>query len=220
MCGRFTMSYHDWPEIMRYYGAKNDFFYEPRFNIAPSQDIPAIIAAPAGRRAGLLRWGLIPSWAEREDTQYSTINARVETLLVKPAFRNLISSRRVAIVADGWYEWRKSDKQPYRIITKRNFFTLAGLYDIWESRDGRKISSCTIITCEPSSSISSLHNRMPVVLTPRNEDIWLDPAVQNTDTLIEILQPYPDEELTAYPVSKIVGDVKNDYSLCIHPESQ
>lgn len=212
------MTYPEWDEILKHYQVTNAFAYPARYNIAPKQDVPVIVPTKNGtRKAGLFRWGLIPAWADREDTQYNTINARAETLRTKPAFKHLVSRRRAAILSDGWYEWKKPEKQPYRIVTTRPFFAFAGLFDVWRDLNGQQVFSCTIITCPPSPSIEKIHNRMPVVLRPEAENIWLDPHMTDADELTRILTAYPDDELRSYPVDKLVGNVKNDDILCIHP---
>jgi putative SOS response-associated peptidase YedK len=218
MCGRFSMAYEDWSAVLEYFGViDNGFRYPPRYNIAPTQQVPAIISDGKQRRIGLLKWGLVPYWSETEKTSFSTINARAETLLVAPSFRHLVSRKRCIIPADGFYEWHRHTKKPYRIrLKKREVFGFAGLYDIWRSPDGkRKVSTFTIITCKPNMFMAPLHDRMPVILTREAEDIWLDRSITDTDTLMSVLQPYPDGEMYAYRVPELVGNVRNDGPECI-----
>src|SRR5690606_18107419 len=121
-------------------------------------------------------WGLVPNWAKDDKNASKLINARAETLLEKPSFKNLVYRRRCIIPADGFYEWRQKDgtKQPMRIVLKeRQIFSMAGLYDIWLSPDGQKISTCTIITTAANRLLEDIHHRMPVILRPEDESSWL-----------------------------------------------
>ncbi|WP_338000223.1 SOS response-associated peptidase [Alicyclobacillus sp. ALC3] len=218
MCGRFTLT-EDWTEIIRSFGlVDNGFRYPPHYNIAPSQNVVAIVANSDGeRRAGLLKWGLIPSSSDSPKTTFSTFNARSETLLKNGTWKRLVPRKRCIIPADGFYEWRKSTKRPLRIQLKsRKLFGLAGLYDTWTSADGtQKVSSCTIITCKPNLFMSSIHDRMPVILPKENEDLWLDRSVTDTDLVTDMLQPYTNSDMHAYYVSPMVGNVRNDGAGCI-----
>jgi putative SOS response-associated peptidase YedK len=146
------------------------------------------------------------------------INARAETLLEKPAFRSLVARRRCLIPADGFYEWQKNGKakQPMRIVLKdRQLFSMAALYDIWVKPDGSKLSTCSIITTAPNTLMEPIHNRMPVILRREDEQEWLDRNNQDVHELVSLLKPYDAEQMTAYPVSAIVGNVRNDSEACI-----
>lgn len=218
MCGRFTLT-EDWTEIIRSFGlVDNGFRYPPHYNIAPSQNVVAIVANSDGeRRAGLLKWGLIPSSSDSPKTTFSTFNARSETLLKNGTWKRLVPRKRCIIPADGFYEWRKSTKRPLRIQLKsRKLFGLAGLYDTWTSADGtQKVSSCTIITCKPNLFMSSIHDRMPVILPKEDEDLWLDRSVTDTDLVTDMLQPYTNSDMHAYYVPPMVGNVRNDGAECV-----
>lgn len=189
-------------------------FYEPRYNVAPGQMVPAIINNGAQNKLGQLRWGLIPSWAKDAKIGYTMINARVETIADKPAFRTSLRSKRCIIPADGFYEWKLTEdgKQPMRIVKRTGqLFAMAGLYDTWVSPEGDKISSCTIITTVPNKTMAGIHDRMPIILRKQDEAAWLDRSIQDVNLLQSLIgQPYPDEELRVYPVTKAVGNVKND----------
>ncbi len=217
MCERFTMAYEDWSFMMDYFELTDyGFRYPPRYNIAPTQKVMAVISDGRERRAGLLRWGLIPEWSETETTTFNTFNARSETLLVAPSFRNLVSRKRCVIVADGIYEWHRTTKKPYRIrLKKQDVFGMAGLWSTWRSPDGKKkVHSCTIITCDPNLFMRHLHDRMPVILTKDTMDVWLDRSITDTDTVMSVLQPY-EGEMYAYRVPELVGNVRNDGPECI-----
>jgi putative SOS response-associated peptidase YedK len=218
MCGRYTIVVTI-DELMMHYMIEvpTNRYHTPRYNVAPGQLVMAIINDGEKNRLGELKWGLIPSWAQDEKISYKMINARADTVTEKPAFRNSFQRKRCLIPADGFYEWKKigTDKQPMRILLKdKGIFSMAGLYDTWTATDGRKISTCTIITTTPNELMADIHDRMPVILRLEDEKIWLDKEQKVAD-LQELLRPFPAEEMIAYPVSKAVGNVKNDSKECI-----
>jgi len=217
MCGRFTLCVTLDELIVHYHlDDTTSFDYSPRFNISPSQMVSAVIHDGKRNRIGRLKWGLVPSWAKDEKTSIS--NARSETLLAKPAFNVPFMRKRCLVPADGFYEWKKttSGKQPMRIMLKsQKVFSLAGLYDTWISPEGRKVSSCTIITTSPNSLIADIHDRMPAILRPEDEACWLNRDILDPKLLLGLLQPFPTGEMKAYPVSRLVGNAKNDVPECI-----
>lgn len=220
MCGRYTITLTMEELMLRFFLETSTPFYEPRYNIAPGQMVPAIINDGKHNKLGQLRWGLIPSWAEDPKVGYNMINARVETLAEKPAFRVPFQRKRCLIPADGFYEWKvtKHGKQPMRITLKEGgLFAMAALYDTWGSPDGSKISSCTIITTGSSKIMEGIHDRMPIILRKEDEATWLDRSIQDPKLLLSLLQrPYPDDDMRVYPVSKAVGNVKNDSAELLH----
>lgn len=220
MCGRFTITV-DLEEIAaRYDMDVNDFpeGYRPNYNAAPSHNILAIISDGTKRRAGFLKWGLIPSWAKDPKIANQTFNARSETINEKPAFRTSFQRRRCIIPCDGIFEWKKTEtgKQPMRIIMKsREIFSLAGIYDSWEGPDG-KVSSFSIVTTIPNRLMAAIHDRMPVILKPgEDEETWLDRAQTDTSVLRSLLQPYAASEMHAYPVSPMVNKVQYNVPMLI-----
>ncbi|MGB8954969.1 MAG: SOS response-associated peptidase [Tumebacillaceae bacterium] len=218
MCGRFTMTANPEELMERYGGEQLTFEYQPRYNIAPTQMIPAVIETEGQRRIGQLRWGLIPAWAKDEKIAYSTINAKAETVHEKPAFRNSFKRKRCLLPADGFYEWQKTDgkKQPMRIVLKdKAIFSMAGIYDTWISPEGIKVHTCSIITTKPNKLMEPIHDRMPVILRREDEAIWLDREKQDVELLHSLLVPYPEDEMFAYPVAAMVGNVRNDLPECI-----
>ncbi|KPV45284.1 SOS response-associated peptidase [Alicyclobacillus ferrooxydans] len=221
MCGRFSLAYEDWGEMLDYFGVENAIFTEPpRYNVAPGQDVAAVIGRPDKRRIGMLKWGLIPSFAKDEKTAIKSINARLETVASKPMFRTLMARKRCVIPADGFYEWKRigESKRPYRIVTKdRPFFGFAGLYDTWVGQDGHRVSTCVILTTKPNDVMREIHDRMPVILTREMENLWLDSTVSDIDHLVERVGSYPSDLMRAYPVSPIVGNVRNDSPECLQP---
>lgn len=211
VCGRFTLAVDDWGQLLQTYGVANfDFYHIARYNIAPTQDVVAILSDGKERRAGLLRWSLIPSWSETEKTSFATFNARSETLLTKPTFKGLVERKRCVILADSFYEWKRTTKKPLRIrLRKQNVFSFAGLYDVWYSPQGQKVGSCTIITCRPNEFMNPIHDRMPVILSREAEDEWLDRTITNPAQVMNHLRPF-NGEMYSYPVSDLVGNVKYD----------
>lgn len=212
MCGRFTLVGDASDVLEAFHVEDTQFDYVPRYNIAPSQTI-AVVANLDGRRTLQgYRWGLVPKWAKDIKIGFKMINARAETLDTKPAFRSLIARNRIIILADGFYEWKQvSDgKQPYRFQIKgQGIFGFAGLYDEWKDPEGGVLRSCTIITTRPNELVRNVHDRMPVILDKDGVDAWLDPDRNNTEDLLSMLQPYPSDSMTSYPVSKAVGNVRN-----------
>jgi putative SOS response-associated peptidase YedK len=165
-------------------------------------------------------WGLIPSWAKDPGIGDRMINARVETLAEKPAFRAALKKRRCIIPADGFYEWQKLGKvkQPVRIVLKsREPFGFAGLWEHWRSPEGEEVLSCTIITTEANDLLKTVHDRMPVILTRDAEAAWLDPKTQDPEKLLRLLKQYPPEELEFYPVSREVNSPAVDKASNIEP---
>ncbi len=218
MCGRYTLLTDPEKLMKRFFVSGIPFDLQPRYNIAPGQFIPAVIDDGGKRRIGQLKWGLVPSWATDEKIGYKMINARAETLTEKPAFRNLFSRKRCIIPADGFYEWKQTEKgkQPMRIMMKNGeLFAFAGLFDTWTNPAGEKIHSCTIITTKPNEVVADIHDRMPVILRQEDEGLWLDREKNDIDLLQSLLVPYDADQMRAYPVSSMVGNVKNDLPECI-----
>jgi putative SOS response-associated peptidase YedK len=170
-----------------------------------------------------MKWGLIPNWAKDPTIGNQTINARGDTLTEKPAFKHLVGSRRCIIPADGFYEWRKEGKGKVPMwvhLSSKEPFALAGLWDIWRSPSGRRIESFTIITSEPNELIQPVHNRMPVILRPEDEEDWLDVFRVPFSKVQSLLKPYPAELMSAHDVSMAVNSASFDGPECIEPLSE
>lgn len=215
MCGRFTLTFpaEELAEIFELDEVPPSF--PQRFNIAPSQPIPAIIKTDERpvRHLSLLRWGLIPSWSKDPAIGNRLINARAETAAEKPSFRNAFKRRRCLIPADGFYEWQKQQqrKQPFYIHLKENQpFAFAGLWETWQD-----IPTGTILTTEANQLLQQIHDRMPVILKPQDYDKWLDLDNQNNAELQSLLKPFSSEEMEFYPVSNEVNKPGNDSPKCI-----
>jgi putative SOS response-associated peptidase YedK len=211
MCGRFTLD--PTTKFFERFKIENRLDgLTARYNIAPTQDVPVIVRN-SPNRIMLMRWGLIPHWAKDESIGYKMINARAETITEKPAYRGLIRSKRCIVPASGFYEWQKTDngKQPFYIHADAGeYLPFAGLYDIWKNPEGREIYSCTIITTQPTVNLKAIHNRMPVILEPAAEEVWLDPEVTDQHVLMSMLHPYTIKPLDFYKISKAVNRPEND----------
>lgn len=226
MCGRFTYSF-TWADIVRLYGltskAPPPSNLQPRYNFAPTQTAPAVRLNEAGEReAVLLRWGLIPVWAKDAKIGSQCINARADTVQTKPAFRSAYKARRCLIPASGYYEWTAGDgpkapKQPWLMRRPDGApITFAGLWERWRGDDKLPgpVETFTIITTDANAKTASKHDRMPVILDPRDFGAWLD--VKN-ERASELLRPAPDELLEVVPVSTRVNSVKNDDPGLVEP---
>ncbi|TAE29709.1 MAG: SOS response-associated peptidase [Candidatus Kapaibacterium sp.] len=230
MCGRYTMFMKP-EEIKRRFKAQMspdvlEKLRQPRYNLAPTQDIPTItksLSASADnastdaaltQECTMMRWGLIPSWANDASIGAKLINARAETLLEKPSFRNAVRSRRCLILANGFYEWHAlspKHKQPMYVRLRSNApFALAGLWDDWNNPETQAtVRSCSIITTTPNAVLAQFHHRMAVILSPNDEAAWLDESLPIADVM-RLLHPYPAEEMEAFPVSERVNSFRDD----------
>jgi len=214
MCGRASLP-NDVSELKQDLRIEWDKLgdYRPRWNAAPTSDLPVVTSSPdRGRTLEVMRWGLIPSWAKDSKIARSTFNARAEGIGSKPAFRNAWKAgRRCLVVADGYYEWRQKDKQPFAMaLGNRGLMTFAGLWDLWRAPDGATIKSFTIITTRANDLAASIHDRMPVILPPSCWPEWLGEIDATPDQLQAMLSPYPSERMTMWPVDRRVGNVRND----------
>ena len=210
MCGRFLLTAP--PEaLQRLFGFLELPNLAPRYNVAPSQAVAAMLLdAAAERRFAWLRWGLVPSWSKGERTPL--INARSETVAEKPSFRDAFARRRAVVFADGFYEWRQGgNRQPYCIrLTDNAPFAFAAIWEpLAEAGEGEPERGCALMTTEANAKMAAVHHRMPVILTPEQVGPWLDPATPRDD-LQALLQPLPDAAVTLTPVSKRVNAVRED----------
>lgn len=224
MCGRIASNISGVEQILQYFGLERlAVTYQPRYNIAPGQQVFAIIQNRHGKRyATYLRWGLLPSWAKDPQLSYKMINARAETADQKPTYRNALRLRRCLIPATGFYEWCQVDalKTPYFIrLLSSAPMALAGLWEEWQAPKGETIRSFTVLTTAANHLVSSIHNRMPVVIPKCSINTWLDHSNYDLPQLMNMMQPYPAEDMEAYPVSTIVNSPINDRPECIRPIS-
>jgi len=224
MCGRMLLT-TPVTELQKIFSFPETPNLAPRWNIAPTQDIAAVRAEADGQHLALLRWGLVPHWAEDPSIGSRMINARAESLADKPAFRNAFRQRRCLIPIDGFYEWQALDggrrKQPYAIRRRdRAPMALAGLWERWPGPKGQPLpqplQSATVVTTTANATLRAMHDRMPVVIAPEDWDLWLDPHAP-LPMVQDLLRPAPDGDLEAYPVSTRVNNVRNDDESCIVP---
>ena len=186
-----------------------------RYNVAPTQPVLAVVEDEGKRRIVQHRWGLIPSWA-KDPAMFGarTINARAETVAVKPSYRDSFRRRRSLVPANAFYEWRRKDgsRQPYAIVRRDGKpLAIAGLWSTWrDPGSDRELLTCAVITTEANEVVGELHDRMPVILPEDAWDLWLDPRRQDAAELEKLLRPCPSELIRAYPVSRAVGNTRND----------
>jgi putative SOS response-associated peptidase YedK len=212
MCGRFTLTVELDVLFERFQNAyASDILITPSFNIAPTHKVLTVIRGERGNKIGPLQWGLVPSWAKDPSVGAKMINARSETLHERASFKSLIHRQRCLVVADSFYEWKRegTKKQPFRILLKDGEpFAFAGLWSIWGSGAGR-LATCTILTTSSNTLMAPLHERMPVILRPEEEEKWLNPSYSFLDVR-NLLMPYSDEEMRLYPVSSRVNSPHNN----------
>ncbi len=222
MCGRFTRS-TDKDDLQRRFGFINprNIPLSPRYNIAPSQNEPTVIVKDNQRELTLMRWGLIPHWAKDASIGYKMINARGETVAELPSFKKPFRERRCLVMADGFYEWERSDKKnkiPYHFVLKsREPFAFAAIWEQWKNPEGELVLTFSLITTPANELMTKIHDRMPVILHEKDEARWLDPLLKDTDKLNELLKPYPSDLMEAYEVSTRVNSAKHDSPDCIKP---
>ena len=220
MCGRFSLATGIQRMEERFAFLAEGLEYRPRYNISPAQPVLAVLNEDS-RRAEHLRWGLIPSWARSASVGSRMINARAETAAELPSFRTAFTRRRRLVLADGFYEWRRSgnSRMPMRIVMKSGEpFAFAGLWDTWRDPEGEVVRSCTIITTEPNELLRPIHDRMPAILSRDAEPLWLDDDLQDPGLLGNLLSPYPADLMEAYRVSALVNRPSNDGPEVILPE--
>jgi len=217
MCGRYSQTKTDGKKLKERFKLKKIPKLEAQYNIAPSQPVAAILNTRPDELV-FARWGLVPSWADAINTNYPMINARAETLLEKPAYKGLVGHKRCLIIADSFYEWKKTgkDREPYRILLKNEgSFAFAGLWDCWE-KDGDELYSCTIITTSANDLVREIHDRMPVILPESRENDWLVAA--DAKQALSLLTPCDSNLLKAYRVSKMVNSPANTSAEVIAPQ--
>jgi putative SOS response-associated peptidase YedK len=240
MCGRYTLAAADPAAIRARFPVGESVEIRPRFNVAPGDDVLAVTTDRAGLpRGDLLRWGLVPSWADGPKTGLRMINARVETLASKPAFRTAIQRFRCLIIADGFYEWQRVESGPKRAfhiaMADKQPFAFAGLWSVWRPPAGgaggrppaltdggfgdgtvapAAIRSCTIITCRANAAVAPLHDRMPVILAREHEQAWLD-ATTPASVVAELLTGLPSQSTILRAVGTAVNDARYDGPECL-----
>ncbi|MEJ8756819.1 SOS response-associated peptidase [Pontibacter sp. H259] len=215
MCGRYSVAItvkdkHN--KASRIARLLEKYQLEAQYNAAPSQMLP-VVTGDKPDRLQLFSWGLVPHWIKESKQGNKPINARAESLLEKPSFRELVSRKHCLVPADGFYEWRKTafGKVPYRFLLKsEQLFSFAGLWDEWvDTVTGEVQRTFTIITTEANELVKPTHDRMPLILSPEKEEAWLD-VTNGNNMLQQFLQPFPAEEMKSYAVSTFVNSVANN----------
>jgi putative SOS response-associated peptidase YedK len=215
MCGRYllTTPVDALSQLFRFGERPN---LGPRYNIAPTQDVPVVRRSRDGARRELIlvRWGLVPWWADDPRIGNRLINARAETLERTPAFRDAYRRRRCLVPADGFFEWRKEGRRRQPLLIRRRDlapFAFAGLWERWKQPDGGVLRSCTIVTCPANALLAPVHDRMPVILAEPDHDVWLNSETDGRP----LLRPCPADWLEAIPVSSRVNSPANDDPECL-----
>jgi putative SOS response-associated peptidase YedK len=228
MCGRYTLASTTPAQLRARFPLGESVEIVRRFNVAPGDDVLAVVMRDGGPTGALLRWGLVPPWAEDLRVGFKMINARAETVADKPAYRGPFERGRCLIVADGFYEWQREGetvaggrgRQPFHVTRADGEpFAFAGLRTAWRDPrhpDGELLRSCTIVTTAANAVVQHIHPRMPVILDRADEQEWLDPATPPV-RLEAMLHPLPDDETRARPVSKAVNDARYDGPECLAP---
>ncbi len=223
MCGRYVII--STPEAIRaLFGYNEQPNFPPRYNVAPTQPIPVVRLVEGKRSFALMRWGLLPSWVKEPKTFPLLINARGESALDKPAFRNAMRRRRCLIPTDGFYEWQAGTRRrPYFVRRKRGVdgsappFAFAGLWETWIGPNGEEVDTAAIITTVANRALASIHERMPVFVSREAFDLWLDCAKVDANTAAALIRPADESLLEAYEISPAVNSVANDSAALIAP---
>jgi len=208
MCGRFVLKATP-AELITRFGLDECVDLKPRYNIPPGTNIAAIRKSPEGKRVlHLLKWGLVPHWAKDPGIGNKLNNARGESVMEKPSFREAFKRRRCLIPADAFYEWKAEGKlkQPY-CISLPEPFAMAGLWESWKSPDGSILRTCCVITTRPNAVMEPIHDRMPVIIAPADWGRWLSAPV---DEVAKLVRPYPADSMLAWPVSRRVSKTVDD----------
>ena len=218
MCGRFLLTTTG-ERLAEHFGVPALAELPFRYNVAPSQPVPAVGLDREGRRAlAALRWGLVPRWSS--DAKRAPINARAETAASKPSFAESLRQRRCLVPADGFYEWQRQGKykQPFcfRLCDDRPF-AFAGIWDAWREPGGTLLLTCAFLTTEANELVRPVHDRMPVIVPDCQYDLWIDRDVQDAAELAPVLRPFPAEEMRAFAVGLAVNDPRNDGPECLAP---
>jgi putative SOS response-associated peptidase YedK len=223
VCGRYTLATPNPADVRARFPIGESVDVRRRYNVAPGDEVLAVTTDRDGNPRGeMLRWGLVPTWANKPDTGLKMINARVETVAERSAFRRAFERYRCLIIADGFYEWQRQPAGPKRAFhitrTDGRMFAFAGLWSIWhdDENEGRTLRTCTILTTAASSAIAPLHDRMPVILAPGAESAWLEHS-QPPDRLHGLLAGLTPSETALRPVGSAVNDARFDGPECLEP---
>jgi putative SOS response-associated peptidase YedK len=230
MCGRYGRR-GDKQRIAEWMQTHNaDVFYEddetnlaPSFNVAPQsfQPVVRLNSETGERELTVMRWGLVPFWSKDGKASFSTINARSETVATSPAFREAWKTSRCLVPADWFYEWQKLDektKQPYAIAMKDDgMFAFGGLWEKWKDKTtGQVLRTYTVLTTDPNELMEPIHNRMPLIIPPKDYERWMAP-IDRAHLPVDLLRPYPAEEMRLWKVGRAVGNTRNNDASLVEP---
>lgn len=219
MCNRFSRTVSVKNVALRFDCDPPDWNPGPDFNIAPTDPAVVVMTSDKKREMRQMRFGLIPRWAKDRSFGTRCMNARAETVDTLPSFRDAFKKRRCLVVTDGFFEWKKEGKVkiPFRFVMKdRELFALAGIWDRWTDRDETVVESFAIVTTESSGDLREFHDRMPVILNPETEAVWLDEKSEPA-LLKELLKPFPPDLVDRYPVSRAVNSSRTKTFECVEP---
>jgi putative SOS response-associated peptidase YedK len=219
MCARYAIT-SPAAAIRALFGYREQADLPARYNVAPTQPIPVVRLIDGRRSLALMRWGFIPAWV-RDPRKFSLlINARGETALDKPAFRNAMRRRRCLIPADGFYDWQSTapKRRPFFVRARSpGPIALAGLWETWIGPNGEEVDSAVVVTTQANRALSAIHDRMPVVVAPEAFDLWLDCDRVDAVTAAALIAPAPEGLLECYEVSPLVNNVANDDARLVEP---
>jgi putative SOS response-associated peptidase YedK len=219
MCGRYVIISS--PEAIRkLFGYPEQPNFPPRYNVAPTQPVPIVRIMDGKRQFALVRWGLIPAWVKDPKTFTLLINARADSVIDKPSFRNAMRRRRCLFPADGFYEWKSEgeSRRPFAVLTQnRQPIAFAGVWETWMGPNGEEMETAAIITTDANRALRHIHHRMPVVIPPEAFDFWLDCASVDAQTAAALLVPAPEDLFEAYEISPAVNRVANDSPMLLEP---
>jgi putative SOS response-associated peptidase YedK len=224
VCGRYVSARSE-PDLIGAYGVAAVEAADaivPRWNVAPTDVVPMVRATPDGRRVlASARWGLVPSWASDRTGAARLINARIETVAGKPAFRAAVRLRRCLLPADGYYEWAPDAdgrRRPHFVRAVTGTIAFAGLYETWRDPDGGALTTVTVLTTAATGAAATVHDRMPVMLPAPAWSAWLAPDVTDADQALGVIAGSPAPDVVVAPASRRVGDVANDGPQLLVPE--
>jgi len=219
MCARYVITSP--PDAIRaLFGYRELPNFPPRYNVAPTQPIPVVRLVDGKREFALMRWGFVPAWVKDPKKFSLLVNARGESVLDKPAFRNAMRRRRCLVPADGFYDWRSgTPRRPYfvRAAKAKTALAFAGLWETWTGPNGEELDTAAIVTTRANNALAHVHDRMPVIVPPEAFDLWLDCRNVDAETAAALIMPAPETLLECYEVSTAVNRVANDDASLVVP---
>ena len=219
MCARYVITSP--PDAIRaLFGYRELPNFPPRYNVAPTQPIPVVRIIDGERQFALVRWGFIPAWVKDPKKFSLLVNARGESALDKPTFRNAMWRRRCLVPADGFYDWRSgAPKRPYFVRAAKSGGPLAfaGLWETWTGPNGEEVDTAAIVTTRANNTLAPIHDRMPVIVPPEAFELWLDCRNVDAETAAALIAPAPEDMLECYEVTTAVNRVANDDASLVAP---